>query len=522
MTEYRLVYDSGSKVLKCAIADEFGKIISLESKEEEVIKSEDGLYREWNHKTYWEDLINLTKITINSAKIDPKQIKYITASSMRPSCVFADDNNNAIYIGASFDCRGIDYAEDLEREFEERTGKTFYESTGHFPSLLFIPARYKYFKEENEGRFGQITQYFPMDSWILIKFGGEIHANIISAGESGFFDLNTKLWHPAWEEILDLPDYFFPWPVMPGEIIGTVSEYYEELLGLSTDTKLVSGISDTQAAMLGCQCIEIGSIGTVLGTTSPVQAISQKPYYDPNVKIWNGLFACKNLFNYYYLETNTGITGQLLKWATNLFYEDKGLSPKQRFQNLDKAYDEYDRFELKSEKEKIDQSSIYSLLGPSPLASTQMGMTPGIFYFQSPGGIEEAEVKKNAFIASVFDNIQFAVTKNIEYLVNFAKIESPNYSIVGGITRNSTLVQRFADLLQTPIISSKNEEISIQGMLVLCDVAAGKIKNLKELKSRNEKLKLLVKMEPRENMKLKLLNKYNKWLKIFQQFNKNF
>jgi sugar (pentulose or hexulose) kinase len=524
MTEYRLVYDSGSKVLKCAIADELGKIISLESWEEEVIIGEDGLYREWNHKNYWENLINLTKITIKSAKIDPKKIKYITASSIRPSCVFTDDENKAVYIGASFECRGINYAEDIEREFKERAGISFYESTGHFPSLLFLPARFKYFKEEREkdGRIGQITQYLPMESWILVKFGGEIHANIASAGESGFFDVNTKLWHPAWEDILDLPDYFFPFPVMPGEIIGTISEYYEESLGLSSETQLVAGISDTQAAMLGCQCVELGSIGAVLGTTSPVQAISSRPHFYQNETLWNGLFVCKNLFDYYYLETSTGITGQLLKWAANLFFADKGLTLRQKFQELDKAYYEYDRFELQSNKEQIDESCIFSLLGPSPLASTQMGTNSGLFYFQSPGGVDEIDVKKNAFISAVFDNIQFAVTKNIEFLVNYAKIENPNYSIVGGITRNSTFLQRFADLLQTSIISSKNDEASIQGLLVLCDVAAGKIKNLKELKSRNESLQLLRKIEPREAMKQKLLNRYNNWSKIFQQFNKNF
>ena len=524
MSEYRLVYDSGSKVLKCAIADELGKIISLESWEEEVIISEDGLYREWNHKNYWENLIKLTKITIKSAKIDPKKIKYITASSMRPSCVFTDDDNNAVYIGASFECRGINYAEDIEREFKERTGESFYESTGHFPSLLFIPARFKYFKEERErdNRIGRITQYLPMESWILVKFGGEVHANITSAGESGFFDLTTKLWHPAWEDILDLPDYFFPFPVMPGEVIGTVSEDYEQSLGLSSDTQLVAGIADTQAAMLGCQCVELGSIGAVLGTTSPIQAISSKPYFDRNEKMWNGLFACKNLFDYYYLETSTGITGQILKWAAKLFFAEKGLTLRQQFQELDKAYSEYDRFELQSNKDLIDESCIYSLLGPSPLASTQMGTTAGLFYFQSPGGVDEIDVKRNAFIASVFDNIQFAVTKNFEFLVDFTKVESPNYSIVGGITRNSTLLQRFADLLQTPIISSKNDEISIQGLLVLCEVAAGNIKNLKELKSRNESLQLLKKMNPREAMKQKLRNRYNNWKKIFQQFNKNF
>ena len=521
MTEYRLVYDSGSKLLKCGIADENGKIVSLESWTKDVITSEDGLCREWNYKDYWEKLIELTKKTINSAKIDPKFIKYITASSIRPSCVFTDDDNNAIYIGASFECRGLEYAEDIENEFENRTGKTFYESTGHFPSLLFIPARYKHFMEQKElnNRYKQITQYLPMDSWILIKFGGEIHANLTSAAESGFFDLEMKLWHPAWEDILDLPDYFFPWPVLPGEIIGTVSEQYQELLGLSSETQLVAGISDTQGALLGCQCVELGSIGVVLGTTSPVQVISSKPYIDPNEKIWSGLFACKNLANCYYLETSTGITGQLLNWAAKLFFDGKGLTMKQRFQELDKAYQEYDLFELETKKEQIDESCVYSLLGPSPLASTKMGISPGLFYFRSPGGIEEVDVKRNAFITAVFDNIEFAVMQNIEHLIEHTKISNPTYSIVGGIARNSTMIQRFADLLQSPISSSRYDEASIQGMLVLCDVAANKINTMEDLKSRNNRLQLIRKIEPREDMEQKLQNRYNNWVKIFQRFN---
>ena len=93
MTEYRLVYDSGSKVLKCAIADEFGKIISLETWEEAVIKKESGLYREWNHKTYWESLIDLTKITLKAANIDPNQT--IFAVNFKD---FREDQEVGLYI----------------------------------------------------------------------------------------------------------------------------------------------------------------------------------------------------------------------------------------------------------------------------------------------------------------------------------------------------------------------------------------------------------------------------------------
>lgn len=520
MNGYRMVYDSGSRLLKCAIADIDGNIVAINSYEPEVIASEDGLKREWNYRNYWDKLIKLTKITIKSAKIDPNDIKFITASSIRPSCVFTNEENNAIYIGASFELLGFDYAEDIEDKFYDITGKSFYESSGHFPSFLFIPARYKYFQEEisTDDRIEQITQYLPLESWILVKFGGEIHTNFLSAGESGFLDLDTKLWHPAWKDILDLPDYFLPWPVLPGEIIGLVDEEWQEKLGLGSETKLVAGLPDTQAALLGCQNINQDSITAVLGTTTPVQAITEELIIPEEEKTWAGLMMIKDLCDYYYLEANTGMTGQILKWAANLFFLNKNSTMKEVFKKLNNAYKEYDKFEEEKSLSELEDTRVYSLLGPAPLSNTQMKMAPGVFNFQSPGGVEEIRISKNTFITAVYDNIEFAVVKNIEIAEKIAHIKNPKISIVGGAARNPVLLQRFSDLLSTPITTSKSYETTIQGMLVLCDIAAGSIKSFEDLKLRNQNLALLKKFNPRGSMKQKLKLRYQSWLNLFEDY----
>jgi len=106
-----MVFDCGNKRIKCSIADEHCKIVCMESIEPEVIISDDGFGRTWNYKTYWIQLLALAERTIKIAGISPRDIQYISASSIRPSCVFTDENNNALYIGSSFDVRGIDLAE---------------------------------------------------------------------------------------------------------------------------------------------------------------------------------------------------------------------------------------------------------------------------------------------------------------------------------------------------------------------------------------------------------------------------
>jgi sugar (pentulose or hexulose) kinase len=106
--EYRMVFDSGSKALKCAIADENNKIISIESLKPEIIRSEDGFGRTCNPDHYWENLLKLAETAIKKANINPHDIRYITSTAIRPSCVFSDSDFNPLYIGASFDIRGID------------------------------------------------------------------------------------------------------------------------------------------------------------------------------------------------------------------------------------------------------------------------------------------------------------------------------------------------------------------------------------------------------------------------------
>jgi sugar (pentulose or hexulose) kinase len=517
-----MVYDSGSKLVKCAIADDNNNLLAIQSWKPEVIKSTDGFQREWNYKNYWRKLLDLTKKTIRSAKIDPRKIKFITSSSIRPSCVFTNDENNALYIGASSELRGIDYADELEDEFYEQTGKSIYESCGHFPSLLIPPSRYKYFQEEKDtdNRITHISQFLPQDSWILVKLGGEVHANIVSAGESGFLDLKTRLWHPAWKDVLELPDYFFPWPVLPGDVVGCVSEEYQEELGLNSETKLVAGLPDTQAALLGGGCIENGSIGAVLGTTTPVQMLTNRLEISPEEDTWHGLMAIKNICDLYYIEANTGMTGQLLTWAAKLFFSDTDHSLKDKFKKLDLAFKHYDEFERMATPEQMRMASVFSFLGPSPLANTQMGITPGIFHFQSPGGVEEITLTKESFITAVFDNIQFAITENIKFLKERIPSMKHSYSIIGGITRNHILLQRFADVLGTSIHTSRSFETTIQGLSVLCDIAAKKIKSLEDYKQKYHNGNILRIYQPRKLMKEKLNSKFSIWTRLFQKYRK--
>ena len=130
-----------------------------------------------------------------------------------------------------------------------------------------------------------------MDSFILMKFGAESHANYTSAAESGFFDLKAKFWAEcAGRKIFDLPDFFFPIPVQSGEVVGYANEEVQQELGLSSECELIAGLPDSQAALSGSNCVYPGSFAAIMGSTTPVQGVSKTLPFRSTRKRVDGTF----------------------------------------------------------------------------------------------------------------------------------------------------------------------------------------------------------------------------------------
>ncbi len=514
-----MVFDVGSKALKCAIANENNEIITIDSIIPRIIHSEDGFGRTWESTNYWENLLLLTKSTIKKAEIDSQKIRYVTSTSIRPSSRFCDVDFNPLYISASFDIRGIDYGYEIEEKLIELTGKSLYQYTGRFPNLLMIPGRFEWLRNNPQAiNEKKIDHYLPIDSWILVKFGGEFHTNVTSAMESGFFDIKDRHWIDEWYNIFDIDDKFFPPRVLSGEIIGNISKPIQERLNLHPDTEIIAGIPDTQAALIAANSITPGDISAVLGTTTPVQAIIKELQFDPEERFWIGGISIKNVCDNYIAELSTGLTGHLIRWASHLFYSDQlpdsDEPTEEQYKNLKKRLDKFDKTEQEQSEEIIVSHSVYGNLGPLPLATTSSESLKGEFHFPSPGGVEEHFINQNQLIGAVFDNITFAVSRNIECLRDFASFEQYSVSVLGGLSRYKLLCQRISDTINSPIKYIDNYEASLQGLLILCDVASGEVKNLADMQEKVLSQNNVYTLEPRSSMTGKLTQKYKKWLSI--------
>lgn len=114
--------------------------------------------------------------------------------------------------------------------------------------------------------------------WITFQFTGQAgHSDVNNCLKTGYDPVN-RAW-PDWIEMLDIPGDWFPIVHNPGDMIGPVSPKAAELFGLSTDTMVVSGTTDSHAAFVATGAARVGDAVTSLGSTLVTKVISDKPIF---------------------------------------------------------------------------------------------------------------------------------------------------------------------------------------------------------------------------------------------------
>ncbi|MCK0094124.1 FGGY-family carbohydrate kinase [Yoonia sp. F2084L] len=100
------------------------------------------------------------------------------------------------------------------------------------------------------------------------------------------YDPETKAW-PAWFADTGLNVDLLPTPVAAGAHIGPISPGIAQKLGLSADTQIHAGTTDSIAAFLAAAPLKLGAAVTSLGTTLAIKILSETRVDDPSVGLYS-------------------------------------------------------------------------------------------------------------------------------------------------------------------------------------------------------------------------------------------
>ena len=307
-----LVLDAGTGGAKAAVFDTGGHLLGCHAEPwqyEIVANAQVPMVKEcsFDAARFWEILCASARTAL--AASGAREILGVACTSQREGCVFLDAAGAEIYAGPNLDSRG--FLEGFE-VLERLGGERLHEITGHSAPFIFPLVRYLWFRKHDRRR---VAHLLMINDWMSYRLCGELMAEPSNAGESMLFDFRRRVWS---EEILaafDIPADVLPALRTPGEPCGGVTAAAARSLGIAAGTPVFVGGADTQCALLGAGAADPGDLGIVLGTTTPLQLVVDRPLLDPAANLWAG---CHVVPERWVIESNLGSTGDAYCWLLEL------------------------------------------------------------------------------------------------------------------------------------------------------------------------------------------------------------
>ena len=400
---------------------------------------------------FWAVLARCTRRALSALPSDAR-VRAVIPTSQREACVFLDDEANVLYAGPNLDARAV--AEGIELE-SELGAERLHAITGHAPPYVFAVARHRWFRKQPDGQ--RLATILMLNDWMGYRLSGAMVAEHSSASESMLYDVRARCWATEILEAVGIDPALLPPLANAGSPAGAVHERAAAETGLPVGTPVLVGGPDTEMALLGSGVYEVDDAGVVLGTTGPVQQVTETAVMDPNATLWTSAHV---LPGRWVLESNAGDTGGAYRWLLELCFG---------------AADDAAHAAAEEAMATVSAApqSIVCHLGPlvfdlrkvNPFHPAAMLFRFPLLHLDRPG--------RGEVLRAFLDSVAYAVRGNVEQIHQVRGRAIGRLRLSGGMSRVAPLPQLIATTLGRPVEVADVPESASLGCAVLGAVATG-------------------------------------------------
>ncbi len=498
MGKFILVLDAGGGGGRAFVVDVNGRCWATSHREWTYQYPGDArpLGVEFAPDEFWRILCEVSRDVMTQYRLDPEDIIAVSSTSMREACVIIDENGRELYAGPNRDARAIAEAGRQGDAYGEKT----YRLTGHWPAPIFASARIPWLARHRPEVIERAAGLLMMNDWILFKLSGKTASEPTNAAESGLLDINSLNWSTELADILNIPARLFVPIHKPGTVIGEVNEQAAEQTGLPAGTPVVVGGADTQCGLLGSGAVNIGDVGIVAGTSTPVQIVMNKPIIDPEGRTWT----CPYLLdNTWVVESNAGATGISLKWFRDSFYQTEMAMAGASSGNL------YALITEEANESPIGSNGVLAYIGPQIMNARVFKALPGGFTVMQPLDMLNESNGRSDFARAILESNAFAVRGNLEQVIQVAGLEPASIRVCGGSAKSEFWIQMLADVLGKTILVPLIKEGSAMGAAVC---AAAGVGIYGDLDTAMERMIRYSSVTPQASLYSEYTEAYRRWL----------
>jgi sugar (pentulose or hexulose) kinase len=400
---------------------------------------------------FWGALAGCARVVVAGLPAGAR-IRGVVATSQREGCVLVDAAGAVLYAGPNLDSRAT--AEGLELQ-ERISPERLHAVTGHAPPYIFPVARYLWFRKHGDG--ARVARLLMLNDWLTYLLSGAQVAERSNACESMLYDVTRCDWSDEVLDGLEIPRAILPPVVAAGARVGAVTAAAAAATGLPEGTPVFAGGADTESALLGSGVWETGRTGAVLGTTSPVQMVLDRPVVDPAGTLWT---SCHVVPERWVLESNGGDTGGAWRWLLELLFGSADADAHAAAEALVAATPTSER-------------QLFALLGPVIFNLREMNpFRPAGVLFRFPL-LHVDRPSRGELLRGYLESVAFAIRGNCEQIAAVSGVEVDALAVSGGMTQSPTLAALLADTLGVPVDVATVTESASLGCAILGAVGAG-------------------------------------------------
>ena len=253
--------DCSTTSTKAIAFDKDGRMVAYASEAIPLLSPQPNYY-EQDPSGWWRSAQKaLKRIT---RQVDPERIAALAVSNQRETFVpLGRDGRHLRPAIVWLDERCKDEVE----QFAQKIGKNrIHRITGKPADYAPVVYRLAWMKKNEPRLFKRIGMICDVHTYLVWKLTGSFRTSWASADPLGLFDLEHKRWSPMILKSLALKENQLPEAFCPGTVLGRVSQDASKATGLSTDTLIVAGGGDGQAAGLGSNVLTSHRAYLNLGT----------------------------------------------------------------------------------------------------------------------------------------------------------------------------------------------------------------------------------------------------------------
>jgi glycerol kinase len=455
---YILALDQGTTSSRAIIFDKDSQIISVSQKEYTQIFPRSG----WVEHDPLEILETQSRTAIEAlqkADLTAKDIAAIGITNQRETTVVWNKiTGEPVYNAIVWqDRRTSVFCDEIRKNY----GELIRRKTGLETDAYFSASKLNWILENVEGVRAQAENgellFGTIDTWLIWKLtsGKAYVTDVSNASRTMLFNINTLDWDAELLEIFKIPRVMLPKVVSSSEIYGEV-EAVNELKGI----KIAGNAGDQQAALFGQLCFEKGLSKNTYGTGCfMLQNIGTK-MIESKKRLLTTIAWQIDGKTEYALEGSVFIGGAVIQWLRD---------------SLEIIKNSADVEVLANSVE--DNGGVYFVPAFAGLGAPHWNQDARGLIIGLTRGSGKAHIARAAI-----ESICYQTADLLEAMQADAKIELKELRVDGGATKNDSLLQFQADILQIPVVRSKITETTALGAAYLAGLAVGFWKSREDLR----------------------------------------